>query len=43
MAEALARNPKGAAPGIEEIERVLGPIPKVTAGASKRRRALRQS
>ncbi len=43
MTEALSRIPKGAPPGIEEIEKALGPIPKVTTGSAKRRRALKQA
>lgn len=43
MAEALAASRKGDKPSAEAIEKALGPIPKVTTGAPKRRRPLRQS
>jgi 5-methyltetrahydrofolate--homocysteine methyltransferase len=43
MAEALAASAKGDIPTVERIEKALGPIPKVTTGAVKRRRPLRQS
>jgi 5-methyltetrahydrofolate--homocysteine methyltransferase len=43
MAEALASAPKGDSPTVEQVEKALGPIPKVTTGAVKRRRPLRQS
>jgi methionine synthase I (cobalamin-dependent) len=41
--EALASGTKGATPSVEDIERALGPIRKVTTGADKRRRPAKQA
>lgn len=43
MAEALASSAKGSPPSIDDIERALGPIRKVTTSTDKRKRPLRQS
>lgn len=43
MADALRASSRGPVPSVEDVEKVLGPIPKITAGVTKRRRPLRQS